>query len=479
MQPPIVRKNERVFAYNKWDSQVRFSSAESRDNVGVSDSISMFHGTEIALWPSPKRTLDYLAPAIIENENTLDIKESTARGFDYWQSMCEAAIRRDIEDIFLFVSFLDVPEYCYPKEACVGILADMTDEERNLVRLGATHGQLLWRRWYIKNKCFGSLDTFHQEMPATPEEAFVASGSCFFVGAKLKDVLSTPEPKPLSVGVIEGGEYHETGRGPLTIFKMPEKDKQYVIGVDVAGAEVVGSKNESESDDGISSDDRDQSVAVVCSVDPLETVATFCNNSYENILAKDLIALGKFYNNAWLGVERNGLGHGVVCNLIDRYDNLWCEESRGKWSVKYAAYPGWTTKGSIHGEGNRLLLLQDLLTMMREHPESFLDRRLHKQCLSFVQKRNGRWEHESGCHDDFVFATGIAMQMYISMPTAKARVTQDLAKETENDFTAADIKHAIKQPPRFIYDENGKIVMLGLMDGWKKPNCQTTQQQVA
>lgn len=451
MQPPIVRRNERVFAYDKWDSQVRFSSAESRDNVGVSDTLAMLHATEVALWPEPKETLDYLFPAVVDNENTLVIIESTARGFNYFHAMWDAATRGDMDYEPVFVSWLDVPEYSHPTSEVTGPLANITEDERLLMKQGATDGQLRWRRWYIKNKCYGSIDTFNQDFPTSPSDAFVASGSCFFEAPALKAALTVPEQKPVAVGVCESSGFRGTDRGPLTVWEMPKPGVEYIIGADVAGSNVVDEKT----------NDRDMSVAVVFSVKPFRQVATLCYHAYEKIYADDLIALAKMYNDAFLAVERNGLGRAVVTQLIDRYDNLWSEEARGKWTTKYADYPGWETKVS-----NRNTMLSDLRTMLREQPGAFTDRRLHKQCLSFVQQKNGRWNAESGCHDDHIFATGIAVQMFITTGSFKSSFVVEGGEQSLNE---RDYKLGMQRAPSILYGPDG--LRIGMpMHNYQRPN---------
>jgi hypothetical protein len=42
--------------------------------------------------------------------------------------------------------------------------------------------QLYWRRVTMSEECDGKIDVFHQEQPATPDQAFIGSGTPGLLG---------------------------------------------------------------------------------------------------------------------------------------------------------------------------------------------------------------------------------------------------------------------------------------------------------
>jgi hypothetical protein len=84
----------------------------------------------------------------------------------------------------------------------------------------------------MANECNGSLDTFHEEYPATWQEAFLSSGRPLFTG--LSEVPTSP---PKYVGEIEGlpvrgGHLKFVKRpdGRIKLWEAPQAGHRYEIG---------------------------------------------------------------------------------------------------------------------------------------------------------------------------------------------------------------------------------------------------------
>lgn len=121
----------------------------------------------------------------------------------------------------------------------------LTDEERVLLQqkyllhgkgwCNVDYDQLAWRRFYIPEKCNGSIDTFHEQCPAFPEEAFLASGRPAFNIEALKRMQARYQRAPLrKVRMLHDGTLDDDRNGELWVWSMPEPEEQYAIGVDTA-----------------------------------------------------------------------------------------------------------------------------------------------------------------------------------------------------------------------------------------------------
>ena len=67
-------------------------------------------------------------------------------------------------------------------------------------------------------------DRFPQEFPLTPDEAFLASGRCFFDTKTLHELsIKCQQVEPIVI----------SDNGCLKIYENPISDHEYIIGVDV------------------------------------------------------------------------------------------------------------------------------------------------------------------------------------------------------------------------------------------------------
>jgi hypothetical protein len=87
-------------------------------------------------------------------------------------------------------------------------------------------------------------------------------------------------------------------------------------------------------------------------------------------------ALGAEYNQAWLVVERNNHGTGVLAlaETVCRYGRIY----------RQSGQPGWLTTSL-----SRPAVLGQLGAGLVEQPERFQSRRLLGECRSFVRHPNG------------------------------------------------------------------------------------------
>jgi hypothetical protein len=113
-------------------------------------------------------------------------------------------------------------------------------------------------------------------------------------------------------------------------------------------------------------------------------------------LARLAADLGAEYNRAWIVVERNNHGSGVLAHLehVCRYPRIYHQDDE----------PGWLTTSK-----SRPAALAKLDAALVENPELFNSRRLLAECRSFVRLPNGSTGARAGTHDDRVMAMAIGL----------------------------------------------------------------------
>ncbi len=259
------------------------------------------------------------------------------------------------------------------------------------------------RYWYVVKER-EQKELMKQEFPSFPEEAFLFSGRKAF-DANALSVAKGECYDPIWIGDISivDGRLHEAADGCLLIWQMPDPNELYAIGADVAeGLEVSESNKDSD----------------YSSVDVLDAwgqqVATWHGRIDTDLFGKVLYQLGKFYNDAYLGVERNNHGHAVL-NVLKagdyRYPNLHVEEKVDEKNNKKTKKLGWYTSSVT-----KPLIIDNLKTLIREGESGIASKAHISECYTYVVDQKGRYGATPNCHDDRVMSYAIAHQMLAVMP---------------------------------------------------------------
>lgn len=218
-------------------SAFQVTSAEAK-NPGHSETVEALHMTETSRWKDAQEQAYGLEITLPELPGTFGIDETTAHGDQgYFRDKFMRAWNRErgiTEEMaasatvlggagwgaVFFPWFLHhedrwshVNKVPLPKNIADEITDSLTDDEVLLLKqtyiergkglVSVDLDQLAWRRYYISEKCAGSLDTFHEQFPAFPEEAFLASGRPVFDQAALRKVSQTMVCEPEWKGDIE------------------------------------------------------------------------------------------------------------------------------------------------------------------------------------------------------------------------------------------------------------------------------------
>lgn len=301
-------------------SSMKTVSCTNRAALGIGNHY--IHFSEYAMYRDADSVRKAVIPTSFNIPNTFVIIESTANGlvgegepfYREWQRAKAG------ESVFtpMFFSWLEHEEYRLSFANAndrAALLASLDDEEKELVgKLKATPEQLHWRRQQVLFLGEGitevdglksGLDNFHEQYPATDDEAFIVSGNPVFNRTKLREYKVACD-SPKGVYHVSREKMTRDASGRLKLWEYPKKDTKYVIGVDAASGE-PGSTDYACM----------QVLRVPYSGQSLAGTqcAEWHGRVEAEVLAELAITVAKYYNNALLAPEVFGYGHAVLSRL--------------------------------------------------------------------------------------------------------------------------------------------------------------------
>ncbi|CDP52346.1 Phage protein [Devosia sp. DBB001] len=209
--PPLVKPstgaaNAKELYFDRLDSGYGVGTAGAKAK-GRSQTIQLFHGSEVAFWPNAKAHFSGVVQAVPDEPGTEIILESTANGIggefhSRWQD-AEAG-RGDYEAIFIPWYWQD--EYTRPVPNSFVLNKEEQDYFDAYRSDGLTMEHMVWRRAKLIE--LNDPTQFKQEYPATAAEAFQMSGH---------DSYIKPE------AVVKARKADLEGIGPLIIGADPAR----------------------------------------------------------------------------------------------------------------------------------------------------------------------------------------------------------------------------------------------------------------
>ena len=392
-------------------SRITIATAGTTDTAR-SGTYHNVHVSEIAFFPNPQNTMTALLQCVPDEPNTFVCMESTANGIGgYFYDMWNAAVRGENDFTPIFFPWFTDPSYSTPfeteeeKEEFIKSVNYMhpdasgklvhTDEWLLKEQFDLTWEQLNWRRKTIANKCGGDLDMFHQEYPATPEEAFIASGRPKFNLKSVKEYELRCQPPEVVGDLLRTREtisINENDKGPFKMWLAPQKDTQYVIGADVAEGLVSG----------------DYSVAIVLDND-LNVCAKWRGHTDPDLFGKEIVKLAMLYNEAYVAVENNNHGLTTLKSIVNEdYYNLFYTKTYDKVNDTITKKLGWSTNART-----KPLAIDKLAEYIRERFFGMWDIEIVEELYSYVIDDKGRTNAQEGKYDDCVMALAIALQAFL------------------------------------------------------------------
>jgi hypothetical protein len=370
-------------------SQIDVASAQNT-GTGRGQTIQWLHGSEVAMWPNGAELVAGLMQAVPKLPNTAIFLESTANGIgDFFHKTWQASKAGNSVFKPLFFSWKEHEEYQLnpPKNF------KLTPDEKKLKRdYDLTDAQVYWRRETMK-EFVADPQKFYQEYPLTDSEAFLSSGRSRF---DIPSLIKMEEKcfNPTSYELYEDEEIVAKPLigAPLKIWKMPQPEKSYVIGADVA--------------EGVN---KDYSVATIMDEDNMETVARWRGDAEPSEFGEILDQLGRFYNNALIAAEINNHGLTTVQRLRDlNYSNLYRrEKGLEERFEQHTSKLGWKTDRKT-----KPLMIDALSEAITAGKIKDYDITFVRECMSYVIDERGRTNAQQGEHDDTVISTAICLQVF-------------------------------------------------------------------
>ena len=397
---------------NRMELKLQFPSGEvSRVVVKVAGSkplgrsftLEYIHISEYAFWNEFASTkgLMGLEQALAKNPNSKIVIESTANGLNqFWELYNNASKGKSRYKSFFF-NFIDNKtqfkhEYDIAEQWFRSInngnrlsKNDLYGWHKDLYDLGANLRQIMWYEWKRQDM---SEDEMYQEYPATPEQAFISTQAGVFDTQKIIKRYNNLLP-PLGKKELEKElpsiltPYLNRG---LFIYKNVKPNVRCYGGVDTS-----------------SGSGKDYSAISIFDADG-EQVCSFYDNKIPIYkFAKVIDALGKYFNYAFLVVERNSYGLPLLERLRNDYEylNLYKQKVFNEYGKKKFQLGFLTTNTT------KSILVADY----KEQFETGLININCKQTLEEMQifvdidGKTGNKRGE-GRTDDNVIATGLAIQ---------------------------------------------------------------------
>jgi hypothetical protein len=189
----------------------------------------------------------------------------------------------------------------------------------------------------------------------------------------------------------------------MWIWKKPEVDHKYIMGVDVSRG-----------------DGKDSSTIVILDFENLEQVAEFKYKLAPDMLAEIVYKYGNMYNAYTIVDITGGMGVATVLKLLEMdYKHLHYDDPKSrKLSEKYAktVYKEGDKVPGFNVGNTRLQLVSEFEEHIRENKTIIRSHRLISELRTFVYK-NGRPDHMEGYHDDIIMA--YAMCIFIVQTSFK------------------------------------------------------------
>lgn len=215
-----IAANAKELAFSGRDSSYLVATAGTK-GVGRSDTLQLFHGSEVAFWPNAEDHIDGVEQAIADEPGTERILESTANGIgNVFQRRYAAAQRGASEEEAIFLPWYWDSGYEEPPPEGWQAPSKWAEyQEAN----GLSDAQLYWAFSKSRSQATAigqSSDEpcwkFKQEYPANANEAFQTAGNSFIP----------------SVGVATARRNKVIPQGPLIIGVDPARgggDKTGVV----------------------------------------------------------------------------------------------------------------------------------------------------------------------------------------------------------------------------------------------------------
>lgn len=409
------------------------------EGSGRSNTYHLLHLSECAFFKNLKVTLNGLLETVSsKNKNSFIFLETTANGFNEYKDRWDKDVIGKTSYHALFMPWFMNPEYCEEEFDRAGIQMPQMEEwlYDKKKQYNLTNGQIVW--YWNKYQDKGDKGLALQEYPFCPTDSFLTSGNCLFdtekIAVRKEELLKLQENKKTGVfGTIakhslDGNviDLTITGfipqrNGDLTIYIDPDPTHPYIVNLDPA----MGGE--------------DYYAIQVLDNYTGEQVAVYHTNTPkgDDEVAYQLVALGRFYNNAIISAECNNSNGYYILQVAEKcgYKFIYQETEYDNLTDRFANKYGYKTK-----QNNKIPMITMLKLAFRDNYRMINDIETLNEMETFEVVKNLTTNKEtakasSGSHDDLVMALcGCflirASQVQTCLPK---QARSNFVKNTEND----------------------------------------------
>lgn len=433
------------------------------------------HLSELAFYPQISQKLKALNSAVPDLPDTLMVIESTANGMNEFKDLWEAAEQGRSgwtphfwpwwkEDEYAMPFLNDAEHQFFATDLGTGPYGEDEPELAKLIHTaGYSRDQVLeklnWRRRAIMDKFMGQIDSFRQEMPSTPDEAFLTTGDRVFDSGLVRRVLAMCEisdpqipsaemPGPMA-GVIQPATTVKRGGrvGPVEVpaepkfvprselgeFEMADwrfwtarsddeesvlpvyedrklviPERPYVVGADVSGG--IPESGEGEPA---------YHTLQVIDHQTKEQVCEYRSRCDPDLFADYAYLTALLFNNAILAIEITGSWGLPIARRIwgdYRYPGIYMRRKHDAREDSQQNRLGWDTN-----RATKPVLLAGGQELLREGTHGIRSRELALEMLSYVKLPSGKTQPERGKFSDLLMAWLIAQQVALEEPLRRIR----------------------------------------------------------
>lgn len=218
VRPETGSASAKVLSFAKLDSDYKVGTAGNKA-TGRSETIQLFHGSEVAFWPNAEDHLAGIMQAIADVPGTEVFLESTANGIGgEFHALWQKAERGETDFEPVFIPWFMHEEYTKPAPPdwhAPEKFADYGDAYK------LTRDQLYWA-WSKNRELSGDADPsvfcwkYLQEYPANAAEAFQVSGANQFIKPEV---------------VLKARKRLITGMGPIVLGIDPSHGGRDTMGI--------------------------------------------------------------------------------------------------------------------------------------------------------------------------------------------------------------------------------------------------------
>ena len=431
LKPTEKYNNKKQLLFEKLNSSWSVDTATK--DVGRSKTINFFHGSECAFWSCGISSIQAgLGEAF--TKNCIKIYESTANGYNDYETMWTSGTY-----INCFFEWWKTKEYFLNFESKkikekflkdIDIKKDWIFERLKWLKeeKKLSYEQLYW---YYKKYCsYIDKDLIKQEYPCSSEEAFLMSGRLVFDSEKVIARINKLQ-KPIAQGFFTYDEeeakknnitdikWVNDPNGCVKIYELVKVGHPYVLGGDTAG------------------EGSDFNTAFVIDNSNSKNVASIKKQLDETEYTRQVYCLGKYFNNALIGLEINYSTYPTKKLKEYGYPKLYRRQIEDNIAEDTLDKFGFRTD-----KVTRPIIIQTLIQVFKDYIDTINDLDILKEALTFIYNDKMRPEAQVGAHDDFIMAAAITHYIRTQQTYTVEKINKEskvkLPFELEDNYVEKD-----------------------------------------